>query len=819
MLEVCRQLKYDYFTYYYNLSKDQCETNHWIADRGTMFARHDAFIQRCEDLLHLCKTAQPFEKMGTVVIGGNSGAGLTNDIEGVFKEYNKIFDKMKSCGYDCLDVDETKFESDILKFSTGVKELEVRIAKVLGSGFEEAVTVSSGFKLVDSFGEMLERDFVQSDLESKKLKLILIYADELKEVQELVTRDKTGVSSKGKFFEREGPPLYTNMPPVSGALAWVQGLIHRLQDPMKALMGTLQKMEDTDEVEDVKRMHGSILASLVDYEGQMFQAWDGTVDKMLGDKLTLPLLVKDERSQEITVYFDQELLKLLNECKYLTLQEKDIPQIAKELFKQAEIFRVQAANLTLVQNMYNEMLRKMLDVEKPLLKAKMKAIDKVLARGLKDLVWQSPNADKDAFITEVNALVVDAHTTLFQMKANMDAIIAILNKWIAAPLMTRSSLNKTYNLAAYMEDHARYLEARQKDVADTGKEIHSYLKASNEVLKVSKGAPAWRAYVEFINGILFSGIVNTVVASLGYLLSQIDPKQIDAGGKSPFFDVKLDLNPAGKGDDAVFFSPPLDGPASMPSVMGYVRSIISDFYSVVKFVKRLDRAEGDFLKEMEENESVRFHVHRIVDECETNKAACIAYKQMRRGEPGPAFWDGQRTMLNKTLSDKYLEGGKAAGSQLIDQHLPPRIDKATHVASTLRCRGGGGEPTHTKPYCEDIEWVSFARGRYCLVSRLSSDARARSAAHSSACRRCCRVLDDAKRAPRAPCARACALSDAAVRGILRLACASLCPWVSRPCICVCVHAAQAHRQRHSRRRGAADRHQLARNGRAAQPNR
>ena len=31
---------------------------------------------------------------------------------------------------------------------------------------------------------------------------------------------------------------------------------------------------------------------------------------------------------------------------------------------------------------------------------------------------------------------------------------------------------------------------------------------------------------------------------------------------------------------------------------------------------KLDRAEGDFLKEMEENEEVRFHVHRIIDELE-----------------------------------------------------------------------------------------------------------------------------------------------------------------------------------------------------------
>ena len=213
--------------------------------------------------------------------------------------------------------------------------------------------------------------------------------------------------------------------------------------------------------------------------------------------------------------------------------------------------------------------------------------------------------------------------------------------------------------------------------------------------------------------------------------------------------------------------------------------------------------DGNYLRLMEMSDNhVGFHAVR----------ECITFCIRDYDASGASVW-------TSSIADKYLEGGKALGSKLINQRLPPRIDKATHVASTLRCRGGGGEPTHTKPYCEDIEWVSFARGRYCLVSRLSSDARARSAAHSSACRRCCRVLDDAKRAPRAPCARACALSDAAVRGILRLACASLCPWVSRPCICVCVHAAQAHRQRHSRRRGAADRHQLARNGRAAQPNR
>jgi dynein heavy chain len=61
--------------------------------------------------------------------------------------------------------------------------------------------------------------------------------------------------------------------------------------------------------------------------------------------------------------------------------------------------------------------------------------------------------------------------------------------------------------------------------------------------------------------------------------------------------------------------------------MTYVEAIISDFYNVVKLVKRLDRTEGDFLKEMEEHEAVRFHVHRIIEECERNQQACKEYRK------------------------------------------------------------------------------------------------------------------------------------------------------------------------------------------------
>ena len=402
VLDTCRQLKYDYYDYY-RMSKTQCEGNPWMADRGNMFKRHDAFITRCEDLLNLCKTAKEFEKMGTVVIGGNQGSVLTNDIEGVFVEFNKTFDKMKSCGYDVLDVDEAKFDPDMTTFATSVKELETRIAKVLNLGFEDCATVGSGFKLVDSFGDMLERDFIQSDLESKNLELILVYAEELKEVQELFTHDQTGQSSKGKFFEREGPPLYINMPPVSGALAWVQGLISRLETPMRSLTPVLRAMEDTDEVKDVKRMYESILEILHAYEESMFKAVGLDGRSTLAEKLTLPLLTRDGKDASIAVNFDSALVKLLNECKYFVIQKKNIPDVAQELYRaRRDLPRADGQPDAHPEHVQRDAAQDARRREAAAQGSDMKAIDKVLDRGLKQLVWKSSNEEKDAFIAEAH---------------------------------------------------------------------------------------------------------------------------------------------------------------------------------------------------------------------------------------------------------------------------------------------------------------------------------------------------------------------------------------------------------------------------------
>jgi len=642
---VCTEFKSAFYEYNQTAAVE-CPDKPWKFQSKALFSRLDDFLERCDDLIDVLQTVTHFNRLERVDIGGNKGHELTTYVADVYRDFQAELAKWQACGYDVLDLSGSQFAADYLSFTQSIKRLEQILGGILNMGFDDAGTITGAFKLFDSFADLLERDFVQSDLESKQISLIRRYGEELSEVQSIFNSSKL-TSCAGKHFERDGPPLYINMPPISGALAWVQGLIFRMEAPMKSLRPVLQAMHESDEAKDVSRMHESISKALADYETSIFGQWAQTVDGTLSEKLTLPLLTKDEASGEVSVNFDPQLIKLLNEVKYFVIQKKDVPGVAMELYEKAELFRVQTGSLELMRGNYNWMLRSLLEVERPLLQGHMKNIDKLMQRGLTDLKWQSPEVEKSAFVDELSTLVADAHGILTSLKTNMKGVESVLKKWSDTPLLVRRAA-KTYVPDVFMDEHAQQLDVRYKEITDGGKEIHQLLLDSNQILKVPKGAPAWRSYVEFINGMFIDGVSATIIASLKFVLSLIDPAVLAQSDNPPLLEVKLELRDSNPLE--VCFSPPLDSVASRgrrdsradgkpvgdgKSIAGYVNRWMTDFYNIVKLVKRLDRQEGDFVKEMEEDEQVRFYVHRINSEIEAASAACnqltepfVAHKEL-----------------------------------------------------------------------------------------------------------------------------------------------------------------------------------------------
>ena len=66
----------------------------------------------------------------------------------------------------------------------------------------------------------------QADLERKHIELVRAFGKDLREVADIFSRQRSK-SAAGRYLERNGPPLYTNMPPCSGALYWVRQPPHR----------------------------------------------------------------------------------------------------------------------------------------------------------------------------------------------------------------------------------------------------------------------------------------------------------------------------------------------------------------------------------------------------------------------------------------------------------------------------------------------------------------------------------------------------------------------------------------------------------------
>ena len=87
---------------------------------------------------------------------------------------------------------------------------------LLAQAFDDCTTVSSIFKLLDSFEGLLDRGVIAAELERKHLELVREFRIDLKDVADTFRATSAG------------PPLNKNAAPHSGRVTWVRGLKERV---------------------------------------------------------------------------------------------------------------------------------------------------------------------------------------------------------------------------------------------------------------------------------------------------------------------------------------------------------------------------------------------------------------------------------------------------------------------------------------------------------------------------------------------------------------------------------------------------------------
>uniref|UniRef100_A0A8B9SC73 Dynein heavy chain tail domain-containing protein n=1 Tax=Apteryx owenii TaxID=8824 RepID=A0A8B9SC73_APTOW len=201
------------------------EVKEWDFHSTLVFARLDSFLSRLQMIEDLLATALDLMKLEKIEFSGIKGKALSQQVLGMYEEFQEAYKVFAERTYDCLDLTNMEFERDAFDFQQKVEDMDRRLATVFIQAFDDASDLEHAFKLLDMFGSLLERPVIAADVANKYPVLISMFDNALDDARLIYSRHIQAELELGS------PPVHRNMPLVAGALGWAQELRARIQVP------------------------------------------------------------------------------------------------------------------------------------------------------------------------------------------------------------------------------------------------------------------------------------------------------------------------------------------------------------------------------------------------------------------------------------------------------------------------------------------------------------------------------------------------------------------------------------------------------------
>lgn len=144
--------------------------------------------------------------------------------------------------------------------------------------------------------------------------------------------------------------------------------------------------------------------------------------------------------------------------------------------------------------------------------------------------------------------------------------------------------------------------------------------------QVSKGSPSWKAYVDYVSDLAIDGFAAAIVASVHFLIAQLDCEQIVKNDTGPLLEIQLELVAPD-----IIWKPELSEGPNRVGVRDMVQHWLMSFLEVGGLMKRLDTGEGSYAKELEEN----YDVYDAMGEVCTAQSSCSGCNMHSIGQFAP----------------------------------------------------------------------------------------------------------------------------------------------------------------------------------------
>uniref|UniRef100_A0A4X2LFE0 Dynein axonemal heavy chain 17 n=1 Tax=Vombatus ursinus TaxID=29139 RepID=A0A4X2LFE0_VOMUR len=288
---------------------------------------------------------------------------------------------------------------------------------------------------------------------------------------------------------------------------------------------------------------------------------------MFNSDLDIIKTIYCQRVQEESELGMNLLISVLREVNYLKMrQTRHIPETAAEIFSSKEYYRQLIANLELMTNRYNKILKTLLEVEFPLVEEQLHVIDLQLRAAEETLNWKTEGnrAHSDGNLREINE----------KTKDNVDEIQNIMKTW-ESPIFKRKDGRKESLL--YLEDHQEQLEKYYSFIKESGLKIDALVQENLNLFLADPESSGWKAYIDYLDNMVLRGFFIAIESSLKYLLENTDSK----ARLPPFFEAQLDLV-----IQELIFYPSLDNTAK-EGFHTIVEGLINDIFRISSLVPRL----------------------------------------------------------------------------------------------------------------------------------------------------------------------------------------------------------------------------------------
>ncbi|KAJ1334726.1 hypothetical protein BSLG_007881 [Batrachochytrium salamandrivorans] len=513
VIRICDSFKSTYFECKTSIVKS---SNPWNFDSRLLFGRLDKFLVRVQHILELFETIIEFNRLEKIEIGGTKGKILSFQVAQIFSEFVTALSGFSKLKYDVLDISLFEFDVDLNKFHEKITDLDCRIGTILCQAFDDCSGIYSCFRLFESFSGLLNRTNIQKDFEKKYFELLSMFSQDIDDVSAIFLRYKSH------------PPIHYNMAPVTGSISWIHELNDRITKAMDKLKTLNHSVMNTNEANIVKSKYNELRAALDAFELNIFNIWKDTIIDESEENLNKPVLIRE--ASLLKVNFDPKVVALLREVKYFGALAVQLPPEAVNIYSKAETFRKYIFSLESIANMYNGIRTGVMDVEKPLIEAKIKEIDAQIEQGVSSINWKSAN--------------IDVRKKLLNLE-EMDVKIAATN------------------------------DAFKKD----GQLIISLVEQTRLIVEAEPETEQWSRYREYVDVVVKKGVWTTIKSSLEYILQNMDKERATEVG--PILEAKLELE-----NEMLIFTPSMDED-SAESLLSIVESLIDEIFYVSSLMPRV----------------------------------------------------------------------------------------------------------------------------------------------------------------------------------------------------------------------------------------